>query len=656
MEFCEPTLQAGDTVQYYSPAFVFGDPRALRSSIITRVNQNDARYPIRLDTDELLSPLTLVKKIQSGHDGECPVGLWRKLRTYTLVDGEAEVDTRRTRFCESIRNVEERSLAAIRSKTRATYAHQYVDEEGTPDEEYSSVDDVEASSNDDVGLYSSNVQASETRITLREVNLEENVWELIAPPETTYASPREAQDSMNAFARSQGYSLVVKRTLLDKQKNPRRVIYACDRHGTRRVHVAPRPGSKRRPNATSRRCNCPMELSLVRVRSGTSWVVEHRQKATVHNHAPSSSVSSHPIHRRADMTPEVRARIATDAETGVPASQTIARLLEDQPSLNITHRDIYNARRSVTSTHPTEQAAMTQSQDQSLTRMLTAMPTSIQSSATPPPPDQLSVIKSRLVRRTKPLRDSLVSALSVPVIAATSVQVMSRQDVFSVITRMFEAITRVDVNQPPGKRGLNSGEILPMSVSTMIDAMHIGSTDVFGDIGSGIGSVLAQVALQSCAARCIGIEIRLDVVSRSRECLGRFLEEYPRLSRVSILSGDVKAMTDALRVELQTCTILFCNNMVFDPVDDLAVQEFIVSSYAARLVLLTRRFCGPCHGPRCSNVFCHIWEMQSIIKVSVSWTAYPVNMYVFRRRVALPSHTPSLVEIVECMGDGDSDE
>jgi len=305
---------------------------------------------------------------------------------------------------------------------------------------------------------------------------------------------------------------------------------------------------------------------------------------------------------------------------------------------------------------PQVESAITEPQDESLMWMLANMSTQLKSPTPPPPQAPLVTVRSRLVRRTKPVVVSTVSALCAPVLAITGVPVMSVHEVYSVISRMFATITRTDINQPSGKRGLNSGEILPVGVSAMIGVMSIGRTDVFGDIGSGVGSVLAQVALQSHAARCIGIEIRRDIASQSRECIRRFQQEYPRLSRVSILSGDVKSMSDYIRVELQQCTVLFCNNMVFDPADNLAVQELFVSSTTARLVLVTERFCARCHGARCSNVFCHIWERQHTIKVAVSWAANPVDMYVFRRRKALQLHVPALMEIVEAMDDEDSDE
>ena len=265
------------------------------------------------------------------------------------------------------------------------------------------------------------------------------------------------------------------------------------------------------------------------------------------------------------------------------------------------------------------------------------------------PPVQLPVITPRLVRRTKPTRDSFEDAGSAQVIAVF--HVMSLHDVYASITRIFARITQADVRQPPGERGLNTGEILPVGVTKMIEVMGIRPTDVFGDIGSGTGSVLAQVALQTTTARCVGVEIRRDLAARSREYMRQFLQEFPRLSRVSILSGDIKDVTDEMRDELRACTILFCNNRVFEPEDNLAVQDFIASS-DARLVLMSDRFCGRCHGDRCVNKFCQMWESEPTIQVSVSWSVNPVDMFVFHRRIA---RSATLMDLIEAMEDDDID-
>uniref|UniRef100_H3GSA7 Uncharacterized protein n=1 Tax=Phytophthora ramorum TaxID=164328 RepID=H3GSA7_PHYRM len=55
------TLFPGDTIEYYSMAFVAGDPRGHRLSKVLRVDRKDDEFPISVDTQEIL-PLTIMLK------------------------------------------------------------------------------------------------------------------------------------------------------------------------------------------------------------------------------------------------------------------------------------------------------------------------------------------------------------------------------------------------------------------------------------------------------------------------------------------------------------------------------------------------------------------------------------------------------------------
>jgi len=62
---------------------------------------------------------------------------------------------------------------------------------------------------------------------------------------------------------------------------------------------------------------------------------------------PSSHPTAHPVHRRAERSVLVREAIATDAEIGTRAAQTMARLTLLQPGIAVVRRDIYNERQRV---------------------------------------------------------------------------------------------------------------------------------------------------------------------------------------------------------------------------------------------------------------------------------------------------------------------
>lgn len=252
----------------------------------------------------------------------------------------------------------------------------------------------------------------------------------------------------------------------------------------------------------------------------------------------------------------------------------------------------------------------------------------------------------------RPVLSCQANAKSTPVMPANP---MSVHDVYFAITQIFATITPADIRQPSGDRGLNAGEILPVGVTEMIDAIGFRSSDVFGDIGSGIGSVLAQVVLQTPVARCIGVEIRKTLAFQSTSYIQRCIHQYYRLSLISIMLGDIKRLTSEIHEELRACSILLCNNKVFDPLDNLAVQGFMTQSNA-RMVILSERFCGRCHGERCSSTFCQAWKLGQTIKVAVSWAACPIPLHIFYRRDSLHSslahsstNSPTLIELLEKM-------
>ncbi|KAJ0400278.1 hypothetical protein P43SY_006118 [Pythium insidiosum] len=95
-ELASERLFPGDTIEYYSMAFVFGDPRGHRLAKVLRIRSDDDEYPLRLDSQEML-PLTQMIKRKLSRRGEA-IGageaMWRKIRTFDLIDGKVKGKTR----------------------------------------------------------------------------------------------------------------------------------------------------------------------------------------------------------------------------------------------------------------------------------------------------------------------------------------------------------------------------------------------------------------------------------------------------------------------------------------------------------------------------------------------------------------------------------
>ena len=222
---------------------------------------------------------------------------------------------------------------------------------------------------------------------------------------------------------------------------------------------------------------------------------------------------------------------------------------------------------------------------------------------------------------------------------------LSDQSIYRAIDAVFTCFTRADVRQPSGQGSLNVGEIAPIGVTSMLARLKLVDADVFGDIGSGTGSVLAQVALQSLAQKCIGLEIRSTLAAKSGVVMTEWSELFPRLSRVTVLTGDIRDEIMSTS-ELAKCTAILCNNLVFEPSANLGVQGFLCSSALVHSVILTERFCTRCH-PTCKKEFCILWMLSETIPVPTCW-AKKIDLFVYRRR--RPQRT-ELLDLIETMSD-----
>jgi hypothetical protein len=110
------TLYAGDTIIYYTMAMVFGDQRGKRVAKALTI-KGGADYPLSLDTQELITQTQFVKRLtdRTGKTIGDAVSKWRKLRTLTLVDGDAEGETRSSMLNQALRDAVDASYAATRA-------------------------------------------------------------------------------------------------------------------------------------------------------------------------------------------------------------------------------------------------------------------------------------------------------------------------------------------------------------------------------------------------------------------------------------------------------------------------------------------------------------------------------------------------------------
>jgi hypothetical protein len=121
---------------------------------------------------------------------------------------------------------------------------------------------------------------------------------------------------------------------------------------------------------------------------------------------------------------------------------------------------------------------------------------------------------------------------------------------------LAETLSRLGFDEiPPDDPDLPRGCVpyLPCTLETLrelVDVACVLSTDVFVDIGAGVGRAMAAVHLCS-GARVIGLEIQATLAQRARELLAKI----PSID-ATIIGGDAGVLTDELAAG--TVFLLYC--------------------------------------------------------------------------------------------------
>ncbi|GMF40717.1 unnamed protein product [Phytophthora fragariaefolia] len=109
-------LHAGDTIAYYSWAFVCGDPRGYRESVVLSVDSSNAEgRTIQVDTGEAVAPTMKLKRLvdRNGHHCTDEEAKWRSMRSFRLVDGTYNASMRSSTFKSGLRRAIEAAFASV---------------------------------------------------------------------------------------------------------------------------------------------------------------------------------------------------------------------------------------------------------------------------------------------------------------------------------------------------------------------------------------------------------------------------------------------------------------------------------------------------------------------------------------------------------------
>jgi hypothetical protein len=160
------------------------------------------------------------------------------------------------------------------------------------------------------------------------------------------------------------------------------------------------------------------------------------------------------------------------------------------------------------------------------------------------------------------------------------------------------------------------GELTPTGVSQLIAATRLSPNDRFFDLGSGVGKVVVQVAMQVPGARCTGIELDSE---RHRGA--------QRLLRAALAEGLVAKRQVTLRhasmleAKLTGATILFANSTCF-PAPLLALLAERVAGLAPPLIFVSLQ--------PLARKQARLFEPARTLRCATSWDRAN-EMHVYRR-------------------------
>ena len=204
-------------------------------------------------------------------------------------------------------------------------------------------------------------------------------------------------------------------------------------------------------------------------------------------------------------------------------------------------------------------------------------------------------------------------------------------EVHEIVYELFRNVKHSVLNQKSGEAHLNTGEVAVDGISRVLTLLDINCNDSFVDIGSGIGNILAQVALESPVHMCFGIECQAKLVKLSKNIMRMAIKKFPQLGKVSMSAEDIRAPKWHTEVHLRCSTILYSNNVIFEAVANLQLEEFVTCQNELRFVVLSTTFCSR-HRNGCSRLFCQQWELFEIVEVPVHWCSNLVALHVFRKK------------------------
>ena len=188
--------------------------------------------------------------------------------------------------------------------------------------------------------------------------------------------------------------------------------------------------------------------------------------------------------------------------------------------------------------------------------------------------------------------------------------IYSYEDASNTIYNCYRLVPRVNVT----KSHLTDGELDMLFVDSILKPL-LSYSDIFLDVGCGMGLVVIQLAMTVYAKQLIGIE---PVQNRLKNCAAEDMNDQLNTSitnRIDFFQGRLEDVVLGLATVVYSCNVLFMEETILE-----FVRQILLSKYLHTVVSFIEL-----------DTIDHIFQMKKKVKVVVSWTDSKVDLYVYKR-------------------------
>ncbi|GMF30700.1 unnamed protein product [Phytophthora fragariaefolia] len=152
---------------------------------------------------------------------------------------------------------------------------------------------------------------------------------------------------------------------------------------------------------------------------------------------------------------------------------------------------------------------------------------------------------------------SSLSSSGVP--AEERTPLMSPSSGERAVTAIFAEVPRDVVVQGTNKMPYrNARELMPSGISSLLRELGgLCETDVFVDIGSGVGNVVVQVVLATNVAKALGVEVRQDLNDLGMKMIAKSVNSKRLLERSQLVCQDIMDMRISVMPPYADATVVF---------------------------------------------------------------------------------------------------